>query len=60
MKPKDDYPHLTRATANTEKETKQSTLNREKRRWKSPEIIEEDYRNTEEQPNMPFSPSNVS
>ncbi|CAN5126035.1 hypothetical protein BH23BAC3_BH23BAC3_21850 [soil metagenome] len=60
MKPKEDYPQLTNVTTDTEKETKQSPLNRRKRTWKSPEIIEEDYRNTEEQPNMPFSPSQVS
>lgn len=39
---------------------KQQPLKNGKKAWKSPEIIEEDYRNTEEQPNMPFSPSQAS
>jgi len=29
----------------------------QKRPWKSPKIIEESYRNTEQGPGMPFAPS---
>ncbi len=60
MKPKEDYPQRTNATTEPEKTMKQSALEGRKRPWKSPKIIEEDYRNTEEQPHMPLSPSQVS
>lgn len=43
-----------------EKELMREKSNQKKRRWQKPEIIEEDYRNTGDQPEMPFSPSSVS
>lgn len=43
-----------------EKKMTREKSNQMKRRWQKPEIIEEDYRNTGGQPEMPFSPSNVS
>lgn len=43
-----------------EKELMREKSSQKKRRWKKPEIIEEDFRNTKQQPEMPFAPSNVS
>jgi len=36
--------------------TDKDLTSKEKRRWKTPEIIEENYRNTEQEPILPMSP----
>jgi len=56
---------MTSENQNIQKRTAEEELTREKsiqkkRRWQRPEIIEENFRNTEEQPEMPFAPQQTS